>query len=392
MVVRARVFELLGQQWPLVRVAAVVGVSQQVIKNWRAQAGGVISSEAPGSGRYLRRDERYELARLAEQDLSVRAIAKRLGRSPSTVSRELRRNDASQDRRPGSRGVGYQPERAHQMTLGRRPRPRPSKLARNPALRAWVQDRLDEHDSPEQIAGRLRREFGHDESMQISHEAIYRGVYVYPRGELKRQLRAHLRSGRDSRRRRSTRRHRAGPIKDPVSIHDRPEEVEGRLIPGHCEGDLIVGPAGTTAAIGTLVERSTGYLTLFHLPDNRGAEATLDALTAAIRRPDWPVRSLTWDRGVEMAAHRRFTVSTGIAVYFADPHAPWQRGSNENTNGLLREFFPKGTDLAGCRADQIQAVEDNLNNRPRKRLDFRTPREAMAEMMLQDQARVARTT
>ena len=374
------------------RVAAAVGVSPQVIKNWRAQAGGVIRIDAAGSGRYLGRDERYELARLADQELGVRAIAKRLGRSPSTVSRELRRNDAGQDRRPGTHGVGYQPERAHQMALTRRPRPRPSKLTRNPALRAWVQDRLDEHDSPEQIAGRLRREFGDDESMQISHEAIYRGVYVHPRGELKRQLRAHLRSGRDARRRRNTRRHRGGPIKDPVSIHTRPEEVEGRLIPGHCEGDLIVGPSGTAAAIGTLVERSTGYLTLFHLPDNRGAEATLDALTAAIRRPDWPVRSLTWDRGVEMARHHQFTVSTGIMVYFADPHAPWQRGSNENTNGLLREFFPKGTDLAGPTADQIQAVEDNLNNRPRKRLDFRTPREAMAEMMIQDQARVATTT
>ena len=229
---------------------------------------------------------------------------------------------------------GYQPELAHQLMLARRPRPKRSKLARCPALRVWVQGRLDEHDSPEQVAGRLRLEFGDDESMQISHETIYRAIYLRPRGELTRQLRAHLRTGRDQRRRRATRLS-GGAIVDPVSIHERPEEIEGRLVPGHYEGDLMVGPAGTTAAIGTLVERTSGHLTVFHLPDNRGAEATVAALTATVRRPQWPVLSLTWDRGSEMARHRIFTNTTGVQVYFADPHAPWQRGSNENTVSLV---------------------------------------------------------
>jgi IS30 family transposase len=391
LVVRSRAFQLLGAGVPVLRVAALVGVSAQALRNWRAEAGGVISVEGTDIGRYLRRDDRYEVARLAEQGLGVRAIAARLGRAPSTVSRELRRNHPSRDSRPGPRGSQYQPERAHQMMLARRSRARDTKLTQNPALKAWVQDRLDEHDSPEQIAGRLRREFGDDESMQISHETIYRAIYVHPRGELTRQLRAHLRSGRDSRRPRHTRQPRTGPIKDPVSIHDRPAEIEERLVPGHCEGDLILGPVGTTAAIGTLVERCTSYLTLFHLPDNRGADATVEALTAAVRRPEWPMRSLTWDRGGEMARHQQFTIATGINAYFADPHAPWQRGSNENTNGLLREFFPKGTDLAQYSPEHIQAVEDNLNNRPRKRLGYRTPKEAMTETLTNNQTGVATT-
>jgi transposase, IS30 family len=389
--VRRAAFVLLGGGCSARQVGALLGVSRSQVSQWRLQAGGVIKNELRGSPRYLSREDRYEIARLGDHGLGVRAIAKRLGRAASTVSRELRRNDASRDGRRDRLVRGYQPELAHQLMLARRPRPKRSKLARCPALRAWVQHRLHEHDSPEQIAGRLRLEFGEDESMQISHETIYRAIYLRPRGELTRQLRAHLRTGRDQRRRRATRQSR-GAIVDPVSIHDRPEEIEGRLVPGHYEGDLVVGPAGTTAAIGTLVERTSSHLTLFHLPDNRGAEATVAALTATIRRPQWPVLSLTWDRGSEMAGHRTFTNTTGIQVYFADPHAPWQRGSNENTNGLLREFFPKGTDLSQCTSEQIQAAEHNLNNRPRKRLGFRTPNEVMAEIMAADQGGVARIT
>jgi transposase, IS30 family len=389
--VRRAAFVLLGGGCSARQVGALLGVSRSQVSQWRLQAGGVIKNDLRGSPRYLSREDRYETARLRDHGLGVRAIAKRLGRAASTVSRELRRNDASRDGRRDRLVRGYQPELAHQLMLARRPRPKRSKLARCPALRAWVQHRLHEHDSPEQIAGRLRLEFGEDESMQISHETIYRAIYLRPRGELTRQLRAHLRTGRDQRRRRATRQSR-GAIVDPVSIHDRPEEIEGRLVPGHYEGDLVVGPAGTTAAIGTLVERTSSHLTLFHLPDNRGAEATVAALTATIRRPQWPVLSLTWDRGSEMARHRTFTNTTGIQVYFADPHAPWQRGSNENTNGLLREFFPKGTDLSQCTSEQIQAAEHNLNNRPRKRLGFRTPNEVMAEIMAADQDGVARIT
>jgi transposase, IS30 family len=294
--VRRAAFVLLGGGCSARQVGALLGVSRSQVSQWRLQAGGVIKNELRGSPRYLSREDRYEIARLRDHGLGVRAIAKRLGRAASTVSRELRRNDASRDGRRDRLVRGYRPELAHQLMLARRPRPKRSKLARCPALRAWVQHRLHEHDSPEQIAGRLRLEFGEDESMQISHETIYRAIYLRPRGELTRQLRAHLRTGRDQRRRRATRQSR-GAIVDPVSIHDRPEEIEGRLVPGHYEGDLVVGPAGTSAAIGTLVERTSSHLTLFHLPDNRGAEATVAALTATIRRPQWPVLSLTWDPG-----------------------------------------------------------------------------------------------
>ena len=389
--VRRAAFVLLGGGCSARRVGAMLGVSRSQVSLWRLDAGGVINNELRDSTRYLGREDRYEIARLREQGVGMRAIAQRVGWAASTVSRELRRNDASRDGQRDRLERGYQPELAHQLMLARRRRPKQSKLARCPALRAWVQHRLDQHDSPEQVAGRLRLEFGDDKSMQISHETIYRAIYLRPRGELTRQLRAHLRTGRDQRRRRATRQSR-GAIVDPVSIHDRPEQIEGRLVPGHYEGDLMVGPAGTSAALGTLVERTSSHLTLFHLPDNRGAEATVAALTAAVRRPQWPVLSLTWDRGSEMARHRSFTNTTGVQVYFADPHAPWQRGSNENTNGLLREFFPKGIDLSQCTSQQIQAAEDNLNNRPRKRLGFRTPNEVMAEIMAADQGGVATIT
>jgi IS30 family transposase len=327
------------------------------------------------SGRYLSREERCEIARLKEAKWSIRDIAKQLGRAPSTVSREL-------DRNRGGRG-GYQPEQAHQLALGRRRRPKPTLRQRHPRLKGWVQAKLDDHFSPEQIAGRLRVEFGDDESMRISHETVYQALYLHPRGELRRQLRAHLRTGRERRRRRNTRQHRGGAIQDPVSIHDRPAEIEDRLVPGHYEGDLIVGPIGTPVVIATLVERSCGYLRLIRSPD-RSAETVTAALTDETQRGPW-ISSLTWDRGAEMAQHKRFTEQTGIKIYFADPHAPWQRGSNENTNGLLREYFPKGIDLARYPAEQVAAVAEQLNNRPRKRLGFRTPNEVMHDILINDQ-------
>ncbi|MDQ1674737.1 MAG: hypothetical protein QOC98_3299 [Frankiaceae bacterium] len=263
---------------------------------------------------------------------------------------------------------------------------RPSKLARNPRLKLWVQTRLNEHDSPEQIAGRLPVEFPDQQEMRISHETIYRAIYVRPRGELRRELRAHLRTGRDGRRRRATRQTRQtrGQILDAVSIHDRPDDIETRLIPGHYEGDLVVGPTGTHAAIGTLVERTSGHLTTFHLPD-KTTRATIAGLTTALTRTGWPMHTLTWDRGKEMAAHATFTIATGIQVYFADPHAPWQRGTNENTNGLLREYFPKGLDLATITDHHLHTATDQLNNRPRKRLGFRTPNEVLTAKLTQDQ-------
>jgi IS30 family transposase len=375
MAVRCEALELVARGCPVTAAAAAVGVSGAVVRLWRAQSVSVICESTADSGRYLSREERCEIARLAEAEWSLRDIAKQLGRSPSTISREL-------DRNLGERGA-YQPERAHQLALRRRRRPKLTLLQRHPRLKAWVQERLDEHFSPEQVAGRLRVEFGDDETMRISHETIYQAIYVHPRGELKRQLRAHLRTGRPTRRRRNSRKHRGGAIIDPVSIHARPAEIEARLVPGHYEGDLIVGPIGSPTVIATLVERSCGYVRLIRSSD-RSAETVTAALTEEVQRGPW-VSSLTWDRGAEMAQHKSFTTTTGIQVYFADPHAPWQRGSNENTNGLLREYFPKGVDLARYPTEQVAAVAEQLNNRPRKRLGFRTPNEVMHDILIKDQ-------
>jgi IS30 family transposase len=388
MEVRRQAFVLLGQGLSPGRVGQELGVSRMTISVWRAQVGGVIRELQAESGRYLSRAERYEIARLRDGGVKVREIGRRIGRPGSTISRELRRGDRAPGipGRPRTRTRGYQPEANHQAAVQARSRPRDSKLAQHPPLLDWVQDRLDEKFSPEQITGRLRVEFPDDEQMRISHETIYQAIYIQPRGELRRQLRAHLRTGRTGRRRRNTRQNRtSGKIIGAVPIGERPAEVEGRLLPGHYEGDLVVGPIGTTAAIGTLVERTSGHLTPFHLPLDRTAAATTAGLTAALTRTGWPMKTLTWDRGKEMSNHASFTVATGINVYFADPYAPWQRGSNENTNGLLREYFPKGLDLATVTDAEIQAAADQLNNRPRKRHGFLTPNEILAAILAQDQ-------
>jgi IS30 family transposase len=337
------------------------------------------------SDRYLSRDERYELARLRECGLSVRAVGARMGRSPSTISRELARNA---DPRTG----GYQPERAHRLAWERQRRPKPSKLSQCPQLRAAVQQMLDRRYSPEQASGRLKALYPGEAAMQVSHEAIYQSIYVYPRGELRRELRACLRSGRAVRRRRGVRPRGWDRIVGAVPIGQRPAEVEGRLVPGHHEGDLIIGSRESNSAVGTIVERTTGYLTLLPLHGGRDAATVADAVIEHMSvLPPWFARTLTWDRGVEMAQHQRITAATGIQVYFADPYAPWQRGSNENINGLLREYLPKGTDLRACPPAQLRAIAAELNNRPRKRFGFRTPAEQFAKLLEQDQERVATT-
>lgn len=389
MEVRRRAFGLLARGYSARRTGRELGVSGFTVNAWLAEIGGVIRGQGSDSGRYLSRDERYEIARLQNSGVGVREIGRRIGRAASTISRELGRPK----RPPGAPGRtpvrvrGYQPESAHQAALRARSRPRETKLSQHPRLRSWVQDRLDMRYSPAQVAGRLVVEFPDDEVMRISHETIYRAIYVQPRGELRRELRAHLRTGRTTRRRRNTRQARqaSGPIEEVVSISERPEDVEGRLIPGHYEGDLIVGPAGTSAAIGTLLERTSGHLTAFLLPTERTAAATLTGLTAALTRTGWPMKTLTWDRGKEMARHAQFTITTGIQVYFADPYAPWQRGSNESANGLLREYFPKGLDLAALTDTEVQAAVDQLNDRPRKRHGFHTPNEVLAAILSQDQ-------
>lgn len=392
--VRRQALVLLGRGLLPSQVSVVLGVSVSAVKVWRAQVGGVIKGHVVDSGRYLSRDERFEIARLFDAGRGVREIGRRIGRSPATVSRELARphREVGRPGCPQGRSAGgfYQPEACHQAAMLARARPRASKLSGNPELRQWVQDQLDERSSPEQIAGRLPVEFPDREEMRISHEAIYRAIYVVPRGELRgqlrRELRAHLRTGRTIRKRRSTRvgRDARGQIAGAVSIHERPEEIEDRLVPGHYEGDLVVGPTGTRAAIGTLVERTSGHLTGFHLPTERTTVATIAGLTTALGRTGWPMKTLTWDRGKEMAGHAGFSIDTGIRVYFADPHAPWQRGSNESANGLLREYFPKGLDLATITDADLQAAVDQLNNRPRKRHGFLTPNEVLAAILSED--------
>jgi IS30 family transposase len=307
------------------------------------------------------------------QGLGYRDIAARLGpgRSASTVSREVRRNSV--------RGV-YRAHLAEREAVRRARRPKAAKLAVNAELRGWVRDRLALNWSPEQISVMLKAEFADRPEMRVSHETIYQSLYVQGRGELRRELARHLRTGRGLRkpRRAGT---RSAAIPDLVPISERPAEAADRAVPGHWEGDLIMG-AGNRSAIGTLVERTTRFVMLLHLPDGHEAAQVADAMTAAISTlPQALRRSLTWDQGREMAAHARFTVATGMQVYFCDPHSPWQRGSNENTNGLLRQYFPKGTDLSVHSREDLEAVAAELNSRPRKTLGWATPAAALEEIL-----------
>jgi transposase, IS30 family len=364
------------------RAAAAAGVSKSFAYVLHKKMGGVYRPEnTTYSDRYLNRDQRYEIARLREQGLSQRKIAARLGCDPSTICRELARNC---DQRTGH----YMPEEADSLAWRRQRRPKASKLSRDPVLRAEVQRLLDRRYSPEQVSGRLKAVHRDDLSMRVSHETIYQSIYVYPRGELRRELRACLRTGRGTRQRRG-RKELRGKIVDAVPIGQRPAEAEGRLVPGHHEGDLVMGSKASGSAVATIVERMTGYLTLIPLPDGHGADAVAAAVTARLTAlPSWFAKTMTWDNGKEMARHQKITAA-GVQVYFADPYSPWQRGSNENTNGLLRQYMPKGTDLSQFTPRQVQAIEDELNDRPRKRLGYRTPREELDRLL--EQNRVATT-
>src|SRR5438105_4915867 len=385
--------------------AAAAGVSQAVGSRWFRDGGGMPPiSLAPLSGRYLSFAEREEIALLRAQGCGVREIARQLGRSPSTISRELRRNAAT---RGG--GLEYRASNAQWHADRRARRPKSAKLAVNGELRRYVQDRLSgaverpggvavdgpevqwigrRHGrrqdrrwakawSPEQIAARLRLDFPDDESMHISHEAIYQSLYVQGRGALRRELTACLRTGRALRVPRARTRHGKHFVTDEIMISERPAEAEDRAVPGHWEGDLIIGLEHS--AIGTLVERSSRFAMLLHLPpmssqgprvkngpalSGHGAEAVRDAIAAAIvALPEQLRRSLTWDQGAEMAQHAQLRIDTGLPVYFCDPQSPWQRGTNENTNGLLRQYFPKGTDLSRHGPDDLAAVAATLNAR-----------------------------
>lgn len=410
--------------------AGEAGVSPPVGTRWFRKAGGMPPvmfglSARPLSGRYLSFAEREEIALLRVQGYSMQEVARRLGRAASTISRELRRNAAT---RSGSLEYRATTAQWHAERAARRPKQ--AKLAQNGTLRAYVEERLagvvvapngapipgptvcwngrrhgPRQDrrwahawSPEQIARRLPVDFPEDETMRISHEAIYQALFVQARGALRRELATCLRTGRVLRMPRA-RTHKRGKafISSEIMIGQRPAEAADRAIPGHWEGDLILGLG--SSAIGTLVERTTRFTLLLHLPRmtghgpearvkngpalaGHGAEAVRDAITRTILTlPEQLRRSLTWDQGAEMAQHARLKIDAGVQVYFCDPHSPWQRGTNENTNGLLRQYFPKGTDLSVHSAEEIAAVAAALNARPRKTLNWKTPAEVFDHLL-----------
>jgi IS30 family transposase len=349
------------------------GVAIGTVSNVLRPLGGVIRRDVWDPSRFrLSLDDRVGVRVGLEAGWSFRRIAMGLGRSPSTVSREVNAN--------GGRAC-YAPVTAHRRAAAAARRPKPTKLAARPALRERVVADLERLWSPEQIARRLRAEFPDEAEMRVSHETIYRSLFVQGRGELRRELARCLRTGRAARKPRG-RVDGRGRITGMVMLSDRPAEAADRAVPGHWEGDLILGKGGRSA-IGTLVERSTRFVMLLHLPDGRSAEAVREAMTTAITTlPEALRRSITWDQGSEMHQHARFSVDTGVPVYFCDPHAPWQRGSNENTNGLLRQYFPKGTDLAVHDAAALQAAADSLNGRPRETLGWMTPSEKLNEILV----------
>lgn len=421
--------------------ARQVGVSQAVGTRWFREAGGMPPSHLSPSSksvsqRYLSFSEREEIALMHAQGSGVRDIARHIFRAPSTVSRELRRNAATR-----SGGLAYRASTAQWHADRAARRPKQAKLAANKPLQAYVQDRLagmvitvagdpvpgpdvpwkgrnkgrrqkrrwGKAWSPEQIARRLQTDFPDDPTMRISHEAIYQALYIQGRGALRRELVVCLRTGRALRTPRARTQGRGKSFVTPeLLISERPPEVEDRAIPGHWEGDLILGLG--SSAIGTLVERTTRFTILLHLPRmaghgdgpkikngpafaGHGAEAVRDAITTTISDlPQLLRQSLTWDQGAEMAQHAQLRAESGLQIYFCDPHSPWQRGTNENTNGLLRQYFPKGTDLSEYNAEELRAVASTLNGRPRKTLGWKTPAEALDQLLTSNQTDGVATT
>jgi IS30 family transposase len=434
---RVRFWEAIARGLSSEDAAGQAGVSSAVGSRWFRDTGGMPQLDlVPVSGRDLSFKEREEISILNAQDVGVREIARRLGRSPSTISRELRRNASTR-----GNDLTYRASTAQWHAERRASRPKVSKLAANDRLREYVQDRLSgvitrpdgelvpgpdvrfvgrRHGrradrrwakawSPEQISNRLRIDFPDEETMRISHEAIYQALYIQGRGALKRELVACLGTGRALRVPRARTNQRGKKFVTPETmISERPAQADDRAIPGHWEGDLIIGL--DSSAIGTLVERSTRFTLLLHLPRmdghgnkprvkngpplaGHGAEAVRDAIaTQIVALPEHLRRSLTWDQGSEMAEHAQLRIDTGLPIYFCDPHSPWQRGTNENTNGLLRQYFPKGTDLARHSRGDLDAVALALNTRPRKTLGWKTPAEALDELLQSPQQGSVATT
>jgi transposase, IS30 family len=365
--------------------ARAVGVSRPVGYRWFAASGGVmpprVVRESPPAlershGRRLSVEDREEIAHLRRLDNSVTQIAAVIGFDKSTVSRELRRNIS---------GGQYRASTAQALADERASRAGSAKLAVNTRLRAEVERRIGHNESPEQIANRLRLEFPQNPEMRVSHETIYTSIYIQSRGALRRDLAGHLRTGRTTRKPRAQTRERSrsagSPLRNVISISERPPCVEDRAVPGHWEGDLIMGTANNSA-IGTLVERATGFLGLLHLPGDHTTVTMQTAICAYMATLPATLRqTLTWDRGSEMTNHAQIAEATGLDIYFADPASPWQRGSNENTNGLLRQYFPKGTDLSLWGPGYLEQVALEMNNRPRKRHGWRTPAETLDQLL-----------
>jgi IS30 family transposase len=401
---RARFFDLLDEGWPTTRAAREVGVNERTARDWRAgirQVGntrvypdGTVHDYTTGTrytqpvktpaahqspvrdgesaGRYLRLADRLVIADGLAAGLTYTDIGDKIGRHKSTVSREVAAHRVA--------GL-YLPYQADAAATAARSRPKSSKLVSNQTLREQVEEGLEKRWSPEEIAHRLVKDFPDDESMRVSHETIYQALYFQARGGLKKEVAQALRSGRTRRKPRRKEGERYQRFVDPmIMIADRPD-IADRAVPGHWEGDLITGELNKSA-IGTLVERTTRYTMLVHLPSSHDAETVRDGLiTTMMTLPEHLRGSLTWDQGAEMAGHKAFSMATDMQVYFCDPASPWQRGTNENTNGLLRQYFPKGTDLSVYGPQDLEHVAQQLNGRPRKTLDWDTPAERLRDLL-----------
>jgi IS30 family transposase len=396
--VRRRYWELVAEGVPPWVAGPRVGVSETAGGRWFRNAGGVNPKFKDPAGthwQHLSIAEREEIMIGTASGESIRSIARRLGRAPSTIMREIHRNGRCREgagryralhRFGANRGgwdakSGYRAHVAQQRYEQRASRPKAGKLTRCPQLRAVVEDLLGKKYSPEQIAGVLALTYPDRPEMQVSHETMYKALYVQSRGELRRELTRCLRTGRTVRKPRRRSGQPRGRIPGMVNISERPAQAADRAVPGHWEGDLIIGK-NQASQIGTLVERSTGFVQLLHLPKDRTADVVAEAMINKIKTlPDALRRTLTWDQGHEMAAHAKISIDAGIDIYFCDPHSPWQRGSNENTNGLLRQYFPKGTNLSGHSADYLDEVAAELNNRPRKRYGFHSPIQVLNQLL-----------
>ena len=370
---KAAVWELSRQGWPFSRVARHLGRAPTTVGQYVRATGGVRPPARKRREEHLRPEEREEISRGLAAREPYRCIATRLGRAPSTISREIARNGGPRH---------YRAARADAAARERARRPKRCKLAVNPLLAAVVEEKLKLQWSPQQIARRLREDYPTTPEMWVSHETIYLSLFVQSRGALRKQLTAELRTRRSMRHagRQSDRGQGRGKIVDAIPISERPPEVNDRAVPGHWEGDMLGGAANTWIA--TLVERQTRFVMLVKL-EGKSTQRVIDALTTKVQElPDQLMKSLTWDRGLEMADHKRFTIDTGVTVYFADPKSPWQRGSNENTNGLLRQYFPHGTNFRPITQAQLDEVAARLNGRPRQTLGWRTPSEKLSELLL----------